>query len=89
MKKFFTVDAHQDIAFHLTFNERDFVDPDKPCMITLPWLKEGGVKLVFNTVFIHPKFKPTQSVENAMQQLDAYDKIYKDHPEEVIQIKSS
>ncbi|NIP30975.1 MAG: hypothetical protein GTO02_14495, partial [Candidatus Dadabacteria bacterium] len=88
MNKFFTIDAHQDIAFHLSYYNRDFVNPKKPCMITLPGLKEAGIRVVFNTVFIHPKFKPTKSVENAMLQLDLYDELYNQYPEDVTQINT-
>ncbi len=88
MSKFFIVDAHEDIAFHLNYFKRDFVNPDTPCMITLPWIKEAGIRIIFNTVFIHPKHKPTKTVENAMKQLDTYDKIYKEHKNDVFQIKS-
>lgn len=88
MDKYFIVDAHEDIAFHLNYFKRDFVNPDTPCMITLPWIKEAGINIIFNTVFIHPKHKPTKTVENAMKQLDTYDKIYKDHINDIFQIKS-
>lgn len=88
LSRFFTVDAHEDIAFHLIHNNRDFVNPEVPCMITLPWLKDAGVRVVLNTVFIHPKHKPTRTVENAMLQLDTYDRLYRDHSEDIFQIKS-
>ena len=88
MSKFFIVDAHEDIAFHLNYFKRDFVNPDTPCMITLPWIKEAGIRIIFNTVFIHPKHKPTKTVESAMKQLDTYDNIYKDHKSDIFQIKS-
>ncbi len=87
-KEFFIVDAHEDIAFHLNYLNRDFVSPDKPCMITLPWLKEGRVKLVFNTIFVHPKHKPLKTVESALDQLSTYDDIYRDYSEDVFQVKS-
>ena len=88
LSRFFTVDAHEDIAFHLSYNNRDFVNPDVPCMITLPWLKDSGVRIVLNTVFIHPKHKPTKTVENAMLQLDIYDRLYRDYSEDIFQIKT-
>ncbi len=85
---FFTVDAHQDIAFHLRHYKRDFENPEVPCMITLPGLRQSGTRVVFNTVFIHPKHKPAGSVTEAMAQLDIYDKIYSEHSESVFQIKN-
>ncbi len=88
MKKFFTIDAHEDIAFHLDFFKRDFIDPHKPCMITLPWLKKGGVRIVFNTIFVHPKYRPFKTREKAYQQLDIYNEIYTDFRDEVIPIKT-
>ena len=84
---FLTVDAHQDIAFHVRHYKRDFENPEVPCMITLPGLRQGGVRVVFNTVFIHPKHKPGGSVAEAMAQLDTYDDIYREYPESVFQIK--
>ena len=85
---FFTIDAHQDIAFHMRHYKRNFENPDVPCMITLPGLRQSGTRVVFNTVFIHPKHKPAGSVTEAMAQLDLYDKIYSEHSESVFQIKN-
>ena len=85
---FFTIDAHQDIAFHMRHYKREFENPEVPCMITLPGLKQGGARVVFNTVFIHPKHKPARSLTEAMAQLDLYDGIYREHSESVFQIKS-
>ena len=84
---FFTVDAHQDIAFHMLHYKRDFENPEIPCMITLPGLKQSGARVVFNTIFIHPKHKPGGSAAEAMAQLDVYDHIYREHSESVFQIK--
>ena len=85
---FFTIDAHQDIAFHILHYKRDFENPETPCMITLPGLRKSGARVVFNTVFIHPKHKPGGSVAEAMAQLDVYDGIYREHSESVFQIRS-
>lgn len=88
MKKFLTIDAHEDIAFHLNYFKRDFVNPGTPCMITLPGLKDGNVRMVFNTVFIHPKHKPDKTVQSALEQLDKYDEIYEIYSNYVYQIKN-
>ncbi|TDI90875.1 MAG: hypothetical protein E2O72_03205 [Candidatus Dadabacteria bacterium] len=87
-KNFFIVDAHEDIAFHLNYLKRDFVNPSVPCMITLPWLKEGNVRLVFNTIFIHPKHKPEKTVQSALDQLSKYEEIYKQFKNDVYQVKT-
>ena len=87
MKDLFIVDAHEDIAFHLNYFKRGFVNSDKPCMITLPWLKQGGVRLVFNTIFVHPKHRPNETVSKAIEQLKTYNEIYENHKDEVLQIK--
>jgi len=87
-KDLFILDAHEDIAFHLNYFGRDFVNPESPCMITLPWLREGRVRLVFNTIFVHPKHKPERTVESALAQFDTYDRIYREHAGEVFQIKT-
>lgn len=84
----FIVDAHEDIAFHLSFFKRDFVNPNIPCMITLPWLKEGNVRLVFNTIFVHPKLKPQKTLEAALGQFSIYERIYKNHENDIIKIKN-
>ncbi len=84
--KFFTVDAHQDIAFHLSYFNRDFVDPDIPCMITLPKLKEGNVRLLFNTIFIHPKYKPDKTEKSTEEQFSVYQELYESHDDEIMQI---
>lgn len=85
-KRFIIVDAHEDIAFHLNYFKRDFVNPTVPCMITLPALKQGNVKLVFNTIFIPPKRKPENSVQSAMEQLSIYERMYKDHGEDIYRV---
>ncbi len=84
----FILDAHEDIAFHLNHYDRDFVSPATPCMITLPWLKEANVGLVFNTVFVHPKHKPDKTLEAALEQFDTYDRIYGEHENEIYRIKT-
>lgn len=83
----FIVDAHEDIAYHLSYYNRDFVSPSIPCMITLPWLKRGGIRLVFNTIFVPTKFKPHKTVKAALEQLSIYDKIYDDFKDDIFQIK--
>jgi len=88
-KDLFILDAHEDIAFHVNYFDRDFVNPESPCMITLPWLKEGNVRLVFNTIFVHPKHKPGKTLESAEVQFDTYEKIYREHSGEVFQIRTS
>ncbi|MGB2691166.1 MAG: dipeptidase, partial [Thermodesulfobacteriota bacterium] len=85
-KEFLIIDAHEDIAFHLNYFKRDFVNPEMPCMITLPWLKEGNVRMVFNTVFIHPKHKPDKTVQSGLDQLSKYEEIYETFPNDVYQI---
>lgn len=88
LRDLFILDAHEDIAFHLNYYDRDFVSPAVPCMLTLPWLKEAGIGLVFNTVFVHPKHKPEKTLESALKQFDTYDRIYREHKDEVFQIKT-
>jgi membrane dipeptidase len=76
MDDLFIVDAHEDIAFHLNYFERDFVNPEIPCMITLPGLNQAGIRLVFNTIFVHPKHRPDQTVEKAKAQVQVYEDIF-------------
>ncbi len=82
-KKFIIVDAHEDIAFHLNHFKRSFINPEVPCMITLPGLKEGNVKLVFNTIFVPPKQKPKNTLKSAMEQLATYEKLYRDYEQDI------
>lgn len=86
MDDMFIVDAHEDIAFHLNYFKRDFVDPDIPCMITLPGLNEAGIRLVFNTIFVHPKHRPDKTVEKAKAQVRVYDEIYEKYGDRVTRI---
>jgi membrane dipeptidase len=88
-KNFLILDAHEDIAFHLTYFKRGFESSEMPCMITLPGLKEGNVRIVFNTVFIHPKHKPDKSVQSGLEQLDKYDEIYRTYPDDIYQIRNA
>lgn len=89
IKDLFILDAHEDIAFHLNYFGRDFVNPGTPCMITLPWLREAGIGLVFNTIFVHPKHKPEKTVESALEQFNTYERIYRDHGDVIFQVKSA
>ncbi len=89
LNKLFIVDAHEDIAYHLSYFNRDFINPSIPCMITLPWLKEGGVRLLFNTIFVPMEFKPHKTVEIALEQLSIYDRIYNEYRDDIFQIKNS
>lgn len=85
----FIVDAHEDIAYHLSYFNRDFINPTIPCMITLPWLLQGNIKLVFNTIFVPTEFKPHKTVDVAFQQLSIYDRIYEKHKDNIFQIKNA
>ncbi len=89
MEDLFIVDAHEDIAFHLDYFNRDFVKPDIPCMITLPGLNEAGIRLVFNTIFVHPKHRPGQTVEKAKAQIKVYEDIYEKYGDKVSRILNS
>ncbi|MBI4228092.1 MAG: membrane dipeptidase, partial [Deltaproteobacteria bacterium] len=80
----FIVDAHEDIAYHLSFYKRDFVNPTIPCMITLPWLKQGNIRLLFNTIFVHPKFKPTGTRKVAIEQFEIYEKLYDEQSDSIM-----
>jgi len=88
MEDMFIVDAHEDIAFHLNYFDRDFVNPEIPCMITLPGLNKAGIRLVFNTIFVHPKHRPQQTVEKAKAQIEVYEGIYEKFNDTVTQILS-
>lgn len=89
MDDIFIVDAHEDIAFHLDYFERDFVNPEIPCMITLPGLTEAGIRLVFNTIFVHPKHRPQQTVEKAKAQVELYEEIYEKFSDKITRIVDS
>lgn len=89
METFFIVDAHEDIAFHMSYFDRDFKSTEASCMITLPWLQEAGVRLVFNTIFVHPKHRPHKTVQKAKQQVEIYEQIYKKYNNAVMKISSS
>ncbi|HSG32063.1 MAG TPA: membrane dipeptidase [Thermodesulfobacteriota bacterium] len=86
--KFPIFDAHEDIAFHLSYFKRDFVEPKTPCMITLPGLKKGNIKFVLNTIFVHPKLRPEKTTENANLQFQVYENIYRDFDSEIIKVQS-
>ena len=86
MDDLFIVDAHEDIAFHLNYFERDFVNPDMPCMITLPGLNKAGIRLIFNTIFVHPKHRPDQTAEKAKAQVKVYEEIFRKFSDKVTSI---
>ncbi|MGB7293258.1 MAG: dipeptidase [Thermodesulfobacteriota bacterium] len=83
----FIVDAHEDIAFHLSFFKRDFVNPTIPCMITLPWLKRGNIRLLFNTIFVHPEFKPNKTRKVASKQFEIYERLFDEHKDSIMKIQ--
>ena len=90
MKTTFPIfDAHEDIAFHLSYFNRDFVNPQMPCMITLPGLKEGNIRFVLNTIFVHPKLRPEKTVENANLQLQIYEELYEKYNQDIVKITNS
>jgi membrane dipeptidase len=89
LDKLFIVDAHEDIAFHLSFFKRDFVNPTIPCMITLPWLKQGNIRLLFNTIFVHPEFKPNKTRRVALKQFEIYEKLYDEHKDSIMKIEDA
>jgi membrane dipeptidase len=52
----FIVDTHQDLAYHCLEHNRELADcGGGDCMITLPWLKQAGVRLVCATLFTEPR----------------------------------
>jgi membrane dipeptidase len=85
----FIVDAHEDIAFHLSFFKRDFVNPTAPCMITLPWLKHGNIRLLFNTIFVHPDFKPNKSKSVALKQFEIYERLFDEHKDSIMRVNGA
>ena len=85
----FIVDAHEDIAFHLSYFDWDFENPEIPCMITLPWLQQAGVRLVFNTIFVHPRHRPHKTIQKAKEQIEIYNRIYAEYPDNIIRILHS
>jgi len=89
MNTFFIVDAHEDIAFHLSYFNRDFNDTKASCMITLPWLQEAEVRLVFNTIFVHPNHRPHRTVKEAKRQVEIYEQIYEKYKNAVKKISNS
>ena len=88
-KKFPIFDAHEDIAFHLSYFNRDFVNPGVPCMITLPGLRQADVRFVLNTIFVHPKLRPEKTLENARLQMQVYEDLYINHSNEIIKVLNS
>lgn len=89
MKKTYPIfDAHQDIAFHLSFFNRDFVNPDIPCMITLPGLKKANVRFVLNTIFVHPKLRPENTTENANLQFQVYEDLYGKFEDDILKVSN-
>ncbi|MGI9533916.1 MAG: dipeptidase [Thermodesulfobacteriota bacterium] len=89
MDGLFIVDAHEDIAFHISYFDRDFENPEVPCMITLPWLQQAGVRLVFNTIFVHPKHRPHKTSQKAKEQIEIYNQIYKKYENNIVSILNS
>ena len=77
------VDAHLDLAWNALDHGRDLLLPLEELraragtstpMVTLPALREGGVGLVFATLYVDPKSYPTPSEAHraALAQLELY-----------------
>lgn len=86
----FWVDAHEDIACHCQEFRRDFIDPvDVPCMITLPWLMQTGVRLIFATYFVPHNGTPEQRRALLERQYEMYSDWLQLYPEQLRLVSSA
>jgi len=80
----FIVDAHQDLAYHCHEYGRDLVNPgDTPCMITLPWLQETGVRLVCATLFTAPGETDSVRRYKLNSQYEQYQSWFQQYPDQL------
>lgn len=86
----FIVDTHQDLAYHCLEYNRDLVDPgDTPCMITLPWLQQAGVRLVCATLFTEPRDNEFTRRYKLHSQYEFYCEWFERHAAQLWPVRSS
>jgi microsomal dipeptidase-like Zn-dependent dipeptidase len=84
------VDGHQDLACHCQECQRDIVDPGLArCMITLPWLMQTGVRLVFATFFVPHTLPHELRQVRLQQQYEMYQSWLQRYPEALRLITSA
>jgi membrane dipeptidase len=85
----FIADAHQDIAFHCQEYGRDFADPGAtPCMITLPWLRRGGVRLICATLFAMHRQPDDLRRLKLTRQVEMYSRWFSLYPDVFVPVRS-
>ena len=114
MNKTFIIDSHEDLAYESLYggfdytrsaadNRKYYTGPEKfGCTIGWPELQEGGVGIVFGTVFIAPPDDGNKGQKNrettyitdedfhaaVCAQLDFYDRLAGEHPDQFCRIFS-
>ena len=75
-KERFFIDCHQDIAYSIRANKRNFDTKDSNYMITLNETIQSKLKLIFSTIFVS-HVKKEKRYEEAILQFKEYEKIIK------------
>ena len=75
-KERFFIDCHQDIAYSIRANKRNFDTKDSNYMITLNETIQSKLKLIFSTIFVS-HVKKEKRYEEAILQFKEYEKIFK------------
>ena len=83
----FFIDCHQDIAYSIRANKREFDTNKNDYMISLESLTNSKLNIIFSTIFVsHLKSKYHR--EEALSQINEYEKIFKKYKNKFFKIKS-
>ena len=81
------IDCHQDIAYSIRANKREF-DTDKDSyMISLESLTNSKLNIIFSTIFVSHLEKKHHHKE-AIAQIHEYEKIFKNYKNKFFKIQS-
>ena len=61
------IDCHQDIAYSILSNKRDFKTKNQKYMITFDNLKNSNLDIIFSTIFVSHRTKEKHKEEASLQ----------------------
>src|SRR5436305_15132168 len=75
------IDTHADTTQFIAYRGFDIAKPQPETQLDLPKAAAGGLDAQFFSIFVLPmRFKPAEWYAEAIHQIDAIDKLARDHP---------
>ena len=81
------IDCHQDIAYSILSNKRDFKTKSEKYMITFDNLKDSNLDIIFSTIFVSHR-REEKHKEEASLQIEEYNKIFQNFPDDFYHIQN-